>query len=113
MLTPAIPPHDAEFVSATTACPGCEMHVFVINKDENASGTVSVHLAGHAGAGTLLMLQAPSLDSMADDVRYGGQQFDTDGHIGDPGTSSVAPGENGDYIFTLPNASAAVLSVAP
>ncbi len=98
---------------ATTACPDCEVHVFIINKDEKASGTVRVHLAGHAGAGTLLVLQAPSLGSMADNVRYGGQQFDTDGHIGTPGTTSVAPGENGNYIFTLPNASAAVLSVAP
>ena len=69
-------------------------------------------LGAPVGAGTLLMLQAPSLHSMASDVRYGGQQFDTDGHIGTPSTPSVAPGENGDYSFTLPNASAAVLSVA-
>jgi len=36
--------------------------------------------------------------------------------LGDPGApnaTSVAPGENGDYTFTLPNASAAVLSIAP
>jgi hypothetical protein len=96
---------------ATTACPGCEVHVFVINKDEKAAGQMSVHLAGHAGAARLLMLQAPSLHSLAADVRYGGQQFDADGHIGTPNTTSVAPGENGDYSFTLPNASAAVLSI--
>jgi Glycosyl hydrolase family 79 C-terminal beta domain/Cellulase (glycosyl hydrolase family 5) len=98
---------------ATTACPTCEVHVFVINKDEKASGRVTVHLAGRTGAGTLVMLEAPSLGSMAEDVRYGGQQFDTDGHIGTPSSTSVAAGGNGDYTFTLPNASAAVLSVAP
>lgn len=98
---------------ATTACPGCEVHVFVINKDEKASGTVSVHLAGHVGAGTLLLLEAPGLGSLADDVHFGGQQFDSDGHIGTPNTTNVAPGEDGNYTFTLPNASAAVLSIAP
>ncbi len=97
---------------ATTACPSCEVHVFVINKDEKASGPVTVHLAGHVGAASLLMLQAPSLESMADATRYGGQQFDSDGHIGSPVTTSVSPGTNGDYSFTLPNASAAVLSVS-
>ena len=98
---------------ATTSAPGSEVHVFVINKDEKASGPVTVHLAGHVGAATLLVLQAPSLDSMAAEVRYGGQQFDTEGHIGGPSTTSVMPGPNGNYTFTLPNAAAAVLSVAP
>lgn len=98
---------------ATTACPGCEVHVFVINEDEKASGQVVVHLANHVGAASLLMLQAPSLHSLAADVRYGGQQFDSDGNIGSPDTTSVAPGTNGDYTFTLPSASAAVLSIGP
>jgi hypothetical protein len=98
---------------ATTSGPGAEVHVFVINKDEKASGPVTVHLAGSTGSGTLLMLQAQSLGSMANDVRYGGKQFDSDGHIGIPSTTSVRAGGNGDYTFTLPNASAAVLSIAP
>jgi hypothetical protein len=98
---------------ATAACPNCEVHIFVINKDEKASGPVTVHLPGSAGSGTLLVLDAPSLGSMAEDVRYGGKQFDTDGQIGVPSTTSVPAGGNGDYTFTLPNASAAVLSIAP
>lgn len=98
---------------ATTAGSGSEVHVFVINEDEKASGPVTVHLAGSTGSGTLLMLQAPSLGSMANDVRYGGQQFDTEGHIGIPSTTSVRASGNGDYTFTLSNASAAVLSIAP
>ena len=87
------------------------VHVFVINKDEKASGPVMVHVAGGSGAATLLMLDAPSLGSMADAVRYGGQQFDSDGHIGAPNTITVEAGGNGDYTFTLPNASAAELSI--
>lgn len=98
---------------ATTAAPGSEVHVFVINKDAKAAGPVTVHLAGSAGSGTLLMLDAPSLGSMAEEVRYGGKQFDSDGHIRTPSTTSVPADGNGDYTFTLPNASAAVLSVAP
>jgi hypothetical protein len=98
---------------ATTACPNCEVHVFVINKDEKASGPVTVHLAGSSGSGTLLMLQAPSLGSMAEDVRYGGKQFDSDGRIGIPSTTSVPASGEGNYTFALPNASAAVLTVAP
>ncbi|MCL5005190.1 MAG: hypothetical protein M1404_01545 [Acidobacteria bacterium] len=98
---------------ATTSCPNCEVHVFVINEDEKASGTVDVHLSGRTGPGSLLLLQAPSLHSLAADVRYGGQQFDSDGNIGTPHTTSIARGANGDYTFTLPNASAAVLSIAP
>ena len=98
---------------ATTSCPGCEVHVFVINKDEKASGRVDVHLSGQAGNASLVMLQAPGLHSLAADVRYGGQQFDTDGNIGAPQTTTVQRGSNGDYSFTLPNASAAVLSIAP
>jgi Glycosyl hydrolase family 79 C-terminal beta domain len=97
---------------ATTEGPGSDVHVFVINKDEKASGPVTVHLAGGSGAASLLMLQAPSLGSMADAVRYGGQQFDSDGLIGNPSTASVAASGNGDYTFTLPNASAAVLTIA-
>ncbi|HZT71365.1 MAG TPA: glycosyl hydrolase family protein [Terriglobia bacterium] len=97
---------------ATTASAGSPVHVFVINKDEKASGPVTVHLPGRTGSATLLMLQAPGLESMADAVRYGGQQFDSDGNIETPSTTSVQ-GKNGDYTFTLPNASAAVLTVAP
>ncbi|MEJ2010542.1 MAG: hypothetical protein P8Z30_20710 [Acidobacteriota bacterium] len=98
---------------ATSACPGCTVHVFVINEDEKASGPVLVHLANHVGAASLLMLDAPNLHSLAADVHYGRQQFSSDGNIANPDTTSVAPGTNGDFTFTLPNASAAVLSIGP
>ncbi len=88
------------------------MHVFVINADEKASGPVDVHLSGKASTVSVLMLKAPSLHSLAAEVRYGGQQFDTEGHIGAPETANIKPGSKGDYRFTLPKASAAVLTVS-
>ncbi len=97
---------------STTACATCAIHVFVINEDLKASGRVEVHLTGRAGAGSLLMLAAPSLGSLAEGVRYGGQQFDSDGSIGAPETTPVARGAKGDYSFELPNASVALLSIA-
>lgn len=96
---------------ATTACATCSVHVFLINEDEQASGPVEVHLPGETHAGSLLMLQAPNLHSLAADVRYGGQQFDSDGNIGAPQTTNVQPDTGGNYRFTLPNASAAVLTI--
>jgi hypothetical protein len=96
---------------ATVACPTCDVHVFVINKDESASGQVSVHLSGAKGQAMLELLQAPSLGSLAGSVKYAGQQFDTRGHIGRPSTSRVPRGADGDYTFALPNSAAAVLSI--
>lgn len=96
---------------ATTACPNCEVHVFVIDEDESAAGQVSVHFSGAKGRASLVLLQAPSLGSMADSVQYGGQQFDTHGHIGAPHTTNISRGAEGDYTFTLPKAAAAVLSI--
>ena len=73
---------------------------------------MDVHVSGKTGTAAVLMLKAPTLHSLAGDVRYGGQQFNTDGDIGAPQTTSVQPGSNGDYRFTLPNASAAVLTIS-
>lgn len=97
---------------ATTACSSCAIHVFVINEDGKASGPVDVQLAGKNGAASLLLLEAPNLHSLAENVTYGGQQFDTNGDIGTPKTTSVKPNAKGDYQFKLPNASAAVLTIS-
>jgi hypothetical protein len=98
---------------ATTSCADCEVHVFVINKDETASGEVRVQLSGDRGRASLLLLLAPSIHSLAADVRYGGHQFDTHGHILGADTTSVPRGAHNDYVLELPNASAAVLSIPP
>ena len=97
---------------ATSACPNCAANVVVINKDSSASGTVRVHLDRQAGVGKLLLLKAPSLDSLSLDVTYGGMRFDSDGRIAPPQSIEVQPDSRGDYIFELPRAAAALLTVS-
>ena len=96
---------------ATTSCRDCQVHVFVINKDESASGSVRVHLSGSTSSASLLLLRARALDSLAAGVRYGGRQFDAHGHIAAPHTTAVSRDTDGSYTFALPNASAAMLAI--
>ncbi len=104
------PHHIAAY--ATSACGACAIHVFVINEDAAASGRVVVHVNGrHGGAARLLALGAPSLDSPAGSVRFGGRQFDSAGRIAAPRTRPIAPARQGDYAFTLPRAAAVVLTI--
>ncbi|HEV2115695.1 MAG TPA: hypothetical protein VGR48_06710 [Terriglobales bacterium] len=97
---------------ATSACSTCAVNVVVINKDSSASGRVRVHLDRRAGAGTLLFLKAPNLNSLSPEVTYGGMRFDRNGHIADPHTAEVRPDPNGDYEFALPQAAAALLTIS-
>jgi hypothetical protein len=97
---------------AVSACPHCAVKVFVINKDLKAAGRVRVHVAGRKTSATLLLLHAPSLGSTASAVRYGGEQFDTNGHIRAPHVETLRPNSEGNFVFDLPNASAALLTVA-
>ncbi len=97
---------------AVTACADCATEVFVINKDSSASGAVRVHLAASGGEASLLLLRAPSLESLAPEVRYGGVQFDENANLPAVHTAHVRRGEDGSYEFTLPNASAALLTIA-
>jgi hypothetical protein len=97
---------------AVTRCAGCAVKVFVLNKDSNASGTVRVHLESMTN-GSLLMLNAPKLDSHAPEIHYGGRQFDSDGAIASPETTAIKPDAQGDYVFTLPNAAIALLTAEP
>jgi len=96
---------------AVSRCAGCAVKVFVLNKDTSAAGQVRVHLDRAMGSGSLLLLQAPTLGSLAPEVRYGGQQFTSGGVIAAPVTVVVRPDERGDYTFTLPNAAIALLTV--
>jgi hypothetical protein len=98
---------------AVSRCAGCAVAAFVLNKDTTATGPVRVRLGHRMGKGTLLLVNAPSLGSLAPDVRYGGRQFASDGTMGTPETTTVAPDANGDYTFILPNAAIALLTVAP
>lgn len=96
---------------AVSACAGCAVSVFVINKDLSAAGEVRVRVEGRKAVASLLLLRAPHLDSLAPSVRYGGEQFDSEGRIGAPQSTAVHPDAQGEYVFTLPNAAAAVLTV--
>jgi len=98
---------------AVSRCAACEVKVFVLNKDTSRSGPVRVRLSRGMGDGSLVLLSAPSLGSLAPDVRFGGQQFDSDGGIGAPDTVVVRPDARGDYVFDLPNAAIALLTVQP
>jgi hypothetical protein len=98
---------------AVSACSGCAVSVFVLNKDTSAAGLVRVHLARPMGDASLLLLEAPNLGAGAAGVRYGGMQFKSDGTIGAPRTTGVRPDAAGDYAFTLPNAAIALLTVRP
>ena len=98
---------------AVSTCSGCTAGIFVLNKDLTASGEVRVHLTGPMGDASLLLLDAPKVDSLAEDVRYGGAQFDEQANIAAPKETLVKPGSDGDYVFTLPNAAVALLTVEP
>lgn len=95
---------------AVSDCAGCGVRVFVVNEDLTAGGQVTVAGAGGRAA-RLLLLQAPSLSAKADEVRLGGAQFDGQGRLGKTTTSRLAPNAAGDYVFTLPNAAIAMLTV--
>ena len=86
--------------------------VFVINKDLQASGKVVVTPSVRMGKGSLLTVQAPSLDSRA--VRFGGVSFDNNNGLfaGTPRTTPVQP-DASEYTVDLPNASIAVLTLKP
>jgi hypothetical protein len=88
---------------ATTACAGCNVHIFLINEEPTGVARVRVRLPPSAGKGSLLLLQAPGLAALASEVHYGGQQFDTQGHIAAPESVPVSPTADGDYALTLPS----------
>ena len=96
---------------AVSTCSGCAAKVFVINKDLKASGEVRVHFSEPMGDGSLLLLQAPRLDSLAPEVKYGGVQFDANANLPTPHETEVKAGASGDFTFTLPNAAVALLTV--
>jgi hypothetical protein len=97
---------------AASACPDCPVNVFLINKDLGAAGQVHVHVTGKTGPASLVLVRAPSLSSGASAVRYGGVVFDSQGRLPAPHTVSVHADSKGDYVFTLPNASVALLKVS-
>jgi hypothetical protein len=113
-LLPAEAKSDANIKAyAVSSCSDCEVKVFVINKDLSAAGEVRIHLPVPMGEGSLVLLQAPKLESLAPEVRYGGAQFDANATLPALHETPVKPEASGDYDFTLPNASVAMLTIEP
>jgi hypothetical protein len=92
---------------------GGPVTVFVINKDLKASGKVVITPSTRMATGSLLTVQAPSLDSKS--VRFGGVSFDSNIGLlaGSPVTTPISPDAAGNYTIDLANASIAVLTLTP
>ncbi len=97
---------------AVSACDTCAVKLFVINKDLNADGMVSVTISKKMGHGSMLLLRAPSLASTS--VTIGNQRFDDEtGRIANVDVTTLVAGGNQRYSFELPNASAVRLTIEP
>jgi hypothetical protein len=89
------------------------IRLLLLNKDENASGAISVSLTGY-GQATVSRLMAPSY-SATTGVTLGGQTFDgsTDGTARGTAYSEIAQPAGGVYTVALPAISAALLTIEP
>jgi len=88
------------------------VRVVAINKDLNASGNAEIKLSSPRSTGSLVRLTASSA-SATTGVTLGGQTFDgtIDGSpIGKSTSTNIEP-KNGIYTFSLPPASAALLTI--
>jgi hypothetical protein len=87
--------------------------VFVINKEQSASGTALISLSKRMGHASLLMIEASTLTSRK--LSFGSTTFDNSTGLlsGKAQTRSIEPDSNGAYSIQLPNASIAVLTIEP
>ena len=102
-------------VYALAECGRCAITVFLINKDTSAAGTVQISLSTPATSATYFELSAPSLSSSAQNISYGGAQFNNATGIltGPVQTIPVQPGNTGVYTITLDSAAAGILTIQP
>jgi hypothetical protein len=100
---------------ALSQCSTCAITVYLINKDLSASGSVQISLSAPAASATYFELSAPSLSSPAQDVLYGGVQFNnsTGALAGPVQTTPIQPGATGVYTVVLDNAAAGILTIQP
>jgi len=97
-----------------TRAPDGTIHVVLIN-DTARSRTVAVRIPGATGPATLARLQAPGITARTG-VSLGGQSFGTTtatGLLSGPSDATTVKRANGDYVVSLPRASAAMLTIAP
>jgi hypothetical protein len=89
------------------------IRLLLLNKDENASGAITVSLAEY-GQARVTRLMAPSYSSTTG-VTLGGQTFDgsTDGTPQGTAYSEIAQPAGGVYTIAMPSVSAALLTIRP
>jgi hypothetical protein len=89
------------------------VRLLLLNKDQNASGAISIALTAY-GQATVTRLMAPSYSSTAG-VTLGGQTFDgsADGTPEGTAYSEIAQSVGGVYTVAMPTISAALLTIQP
>jgi len=89
------------------------IRLLLLNKDDNASGAISIALAGY-GQATVTRLMAPSYSSTTG-VTLGGQTFDgsADGNPEGTAYSEIAQPASGAYLIAMSAVSAALLTIQP
>jgi hypothetical protein len=89
------------------------IRLLLLNKDETASGPVSISLSGY-GPASVTRMTAPSYSSTAG-VMLGGQTFDgsADGTLQGTAYSESNAASSGVYTVTLPAVSAALVTIQP
>ena len=94
---------------------GGTTRVVVIDKRTSGSRVVEISAPAGARAATLELMRAPAITSKTE-ITIGGQGFGAQTSTGElagtPQTTTLKP-SNGHYTFTLPAASAALLTIAP
>ncbi len=98
-----------------TRAPDGTIHVVLINDYTSGSRTVAVQIAGSGGAATLERLRAPGTSARTG-VTLGGQGFGTattTGLLSGRSDVTTVKPSNGAYRVTLPQASAAMLTIGP
>lgn len=90
------------------------VRVVAINKDLHASGNARIQLSSPRSSGSLVRLEAPTV-SATTGITLGGQTFDgtTTGNPVGTDVSTIVTPANGTYTFSLPAASAALLTINP
>jgi len=90
-----------------------DTRVFIINKDLQASGKVTVQPSSPMGTASLLRIAAPTLGSKS--VSFGGTYFDnTTGNLhGTPKMTTIATDAQGNYQIFLGRAAIDVLTISP
>jgi hypothetical protein len=89
------------------------IRLLLLNKDQNASGAVSIALSGY-GSATVVRLMAPSYSSTSG-VTLGGQTFDgsTDGTPQGTAYAETAQPASGVYTIAMPTVSGALITIQP